>query len=103
MIVAAQGGYPKLLEAMKMIDENLASGEMASEDLRAKATFQAIDPRRATRLKAPLTMETLLRSEGVAARPQDRFTTAKFHLALGNLPKFREHMQISAGQEQRGF
>ncbi len=98
LMLAAQGGYPKLQEAMKMIEENLASGEMAAEDLRAKATFQAIDPRRATRLEAPATMEILLRNER-GSKPQDRFTTAKFYLALGNLPKFREHMQILLAKE----
>ena len=98
LIVAAQGGYANLQAALKMIEANLTGGELAVEDLRAKATFQALDPRRATRLKATETMEQLLRREE-ASLTEDRYTVAQVYLALGNMNKFREHMRVLLAKE----
>ncbi|MGO8691902.1 MAG: tetratricopeptide repeat protein [Thermoguttaceae bacterium] len=92
LLTASQGGYPNLLKARMMIEENLASGELAAEDLRAKATFLALDPRRAKRMEATEALETLLRHPDLGTL-EDRYTLAQVYLALGNMRKFRKHMR----------
>jgi len=41
--VAARGGYQNLQAARKLIEANLALGDPSVQDLRARATFQAVD------------------------------------------------------------
>ena len=79
--------------ALKMIEDNLATGEMTAEDMRAKATFLELDPRRVAILEAVDTMEKLVHSEELAL-PADRFTLARLYLHLKDLAKFREHMRV---------
>ena len=98
LIVASQGGYANLQKALKMVEANLATGEIAAEDLRAKATFLALDPRRAKRLEATKAMEQLLAREDLSTT-EDRYTVAQVYLALGNMNKFHEHMRLLLAKE----
>lgn len=102
LVVAARGGYVNLQNALKMIEENLASGELSAEDMRAKATFLGVDPRRVKRVEAAATLEKLLRSEELAT-PEDRFTLARLYLYLGDIAKFREQMRVLLAKDSKNI
>ena len=102
LVIAGEGGYANLQCALKMIEDNLATGEMTAEDMRAKATFLELDPRRVAILEAVDTMEKLVHSEELAL-PADRFTLARLYLHLKDLAKFREHMRVLLAKDPKNI
>ena len=88
---AANGGYANLQAARKMIEENMALGDASAQDMRALATFLAIDPNPVLHKKAIQIMENLILREEMTS-PEDRFTLAKLYLAQGDWDHFRQHM-----------
>ena len=84
---------PTSEKALQMIEENLAGGDMAAEDLRAKATFQGGTPAAPRAWRRPRPWRRCCGSRGWP-RPRTASRWRRVYLALGNLPKFREHMRL---------
>jgi cellulose synthase operon protein C len=82
-----QGGYPNLLEAIRLIDENLAAASLA-DDLRLKARLLSIHPQLARRREATAIFEKLV-EDPRSAIPDDRFRLAQNYLAAGDWKRAR--------------
>jgi tetratricopeptide (TPR) repeat protein len=95
--VAARGGYQNLQAARKLIEANLALGDPSVQDLRARATFQAVDADPAQRRDAIHTMEYLISLEEMTS-PEDRYTLAKLYLNQGEWPKARTILRSLAAR-----
>jgi cellulose synthase operon protein C len=85
-----QGGYTNLLEAMRLINENLAAASSA-DDLRLKALLLARHPQRARRNEATAIFEKLVEDLRIASA-EDRLRLAQIYLASGNWAKARPQM-----------
>ncbi len=102
VILATQAAwdYPKLKEAIELIDLNLASSLADPQDKRLKVHFLLADPRRARGLEVLELMESLVMTGGAEPDPDDRFQLAKLYLARGNWERCREQMKklVNSGQ-----
>jgi len=88
---ADQGGYQNLLEAIRLVDENLAVAPASTDNLRLKARLLAAYPQTAKRLEAVAIFEKLVEDPRNAVA-EDRFRLAQFYLASGDWPKARRQM-----------
>ncbi len=88
---ADQGGYQNLLEAVRLVDENLAAAPASTDNLRLKARLLAAYPQTAKRLEAVAIFEKLVEDPRNAAA-EDRFRLAQYYLASGDWPKTRRQM-----------
>ena len=75
-----RGGYANLQAALKIIEQNVASGKATPQDRRAKAIFLAYDPDSTRKREAINTLESLIPQEDVVA-PEDKFTLANLYMA----------------------
>ena len=88
---ADQGGYRGLLEAVRLVDENLAAAPSSSDNLRLKARLLAVMPQPARRREAVAILEDLVKDPRNAAA-DDRFRLAQLYLASGDWSKARGQM-----------
>ncbi len=88
---ADQGGYQNLVEAVRLVDENLAAAPSSADNLRLKARFLAVYPQIAKRREAAAIFEKLVEDPRNAAA-DDRFRLAQLYLASGDWSKTREQM-----------
>jgi len=88
---ADQGGYANLLEALGLVDQNLAAAPASAADLRLKARFLATHPQPARRREATAIFEKLVEDPKNAAA-EDRFRLAQLYLATGDWAKARRQM-----------
>ena len=97
-----RGGYANLQTALKMIEQNLATGKATPQDRRAKAILLAFDPDSTRKREAIKTLESLIPQEDVVT-PEDKFTLANLYLAEteeGDWAKCRELMRRPGQQEE---
>ncbi len=100
VILLATEGYPKLKEASKLIDQNLASPLASPQDKRLKIHFLLADPREA---RGPLVRElaaSLVTTTGVEPDPEDRFQLARLYQARGDWDRCREQMEKLVSRSQ---
>ena len=88
---ADQGGYQDLLEAVRLVDENLAAAPSSADDLRLKARLLAVHPQLAKRREAAAIFEKLVENQMNAAA-EDRFRLAQLYLAAGDWTKARRQL-----------
>ena len=91
-MILLKEGYPKLKEAIELIDRNLASPLASRQDKRLKVRFLLADPRRA---RGPEVLElatSLVATGGSEPDPEDRFQLARLYLARGEWEHCREQM-----------
>ena len=99
-MILANEGYPKLKEAIGLIDRNLASPVASPPDKRLKIRFLLADPRQA---RGPEVLElatSLVTTGGAEPDPEDRFQLARLYLARGDWEHCREQMGklVNGGQ-----
>ena len=102
VILARPQGYPKLKEAIELIDRNLASPLADPQDKRLKVRFLLADPRRARGPEVLELAESLVMTGGAEPDPDDRFQLARLYLARGNWERCREQMEklVNSSQTQ---
>jgi tetratricopeptide (TPR) repeat protein len=88
---ADQGGYPNLLEAIRLADENLAVAPSSTDNLRLKARLLANYPQITKRREAMAIFEKLVEDPKTAAA-EDRFRLAQLYLASGDWAKARPQL-----------
>ena len=98
-------GYPKLKEAIELIDRNLASPLASARDKRLKLRFLLADPRRA---RGPLVLElakSLVETGGTEPDPDDRLQLARIYLTRGDWEHCREQMTrlVNGGQSNPDY
>jgi len=101
--LAARGGYPRLGEAIDLIERNLAAAGSSVADQRVKGVLLASHPKRARRREAIRILETVLPGQW-APVPEDRFTLARLHMAEGDWDKAAAQLKLlvdSYGSEPR--
>ena len=86
-ILTARGGYQNLVDATKLIDENLKLGENEI-DRRMKVALDQAHPSRANREKAIEALERIVAGQGQKS-PGDVLGLAQLYLAAGNWAKAR--------------
>ena len=69
---ADQGGYQNLLEAIRLVDQNLATAPSSADNLRLKARFLAAHPQLSKRREAMAIYEKLAEDK-IRAAAEDRF------------------------------
>ena len=85
---ADQGGYQNLLEALRLVDQNLAAAPSSADNLRLKARFLAAHPQSSRRREAVAIYEKLAENQ-TSALAEDRFLLAQLYLASQDWPKAR--------------
>ena len=90
-ILRRRGGYANLLQAVLLIDKNLASGS-AVDDLREKAVLLAAFPQRAKRLEAIAALEQVVQSQR-SEMADLRFKLAQLYLQEKDWNKAGEHIR----------
>lgn len=90
-ILTARGGYQNLMDATKLIDENLKVGDNET-DRRMKVALDQAHPSRATREKAIESLEQMVARQGRKA-PGDVLGLAQLYLAADNWAKARPLLQ----------
>ncbi len=85
-------GYPKLKEAVALLDLNLASRLAAPVDKRMKIRFLLTDPRRARSPEVLEVAEGLVNTGKAEPDPEDRFQLAQLYLIRGNWDRCRDQM-----------
>jgi cellulose synthase operon protein C len=93
----SQGGYPNLLEAIRLVDENLSAAPASIDNLRLKALLLSQHPQLSKR------SEGLAIYEKLAADPhnfaaEDRYRLAQLYLAAGDWTKARPQLLTLATQ-----
>jgi cellulose synthase operon protein C len=88
---ADQGGYQNRLEAVRLVDENLADAPSSTDNLRLKSRLLAELPQLARRREAIAILENLVKDPKNAAA-DDRFRLAQLDLASGDWNKARQQM-----------
>jgi len=88
---ADQEGYQNLLEAVRLVDQNLAAAPLSADNLRLKARLLAAHPQLAKRREAVAIYEKLAEDQMNAAA-EDRFRLAQLYLALGDWTKARRQL-----------
>ncbi len=83
MVLRQRGHYPELLEAIALVEANLATPLPADQDRRALAVLLASHPRREKRREARRVLAELIESQR-AASPEDRLLLAQLWLAEGD-------------------
>ena len=78
---ADQGGYQNLLEAIRLVDQNLAAAPSSADNLRLKARFLAAHPQLSKRREAMAIYEKLAEDQ-ISAAAEDRFLLAQLYLAV---------------------
>jgi len=94
-VLAAHGGYPKLAEAIQLLDQNLAKDPASMDDLRAKAIVLGTSPVRSQRQEA---ISILEKFKNAAA--EDHFRLAQLYLASGDWANARR--QFADGMAGQG-
>jgi tetratricopeptide (TPR) repeat protein len=79
LITAAKGGLINMEAARKLIEQNLAAAANSPDDMRIKARFSALDPRRSRKDEAIDILTKMM--DGKQATPEDRFNLAVLYLA----------------------
>jgi tetratricopeptide (TPR) repeat protein len=79
LITAAKGGILNMEAARILIEQNLAAAANSPDDMRIKARFLALDPRRSFKDEAINILTKMM--EGQQATPEDRFNLAVLYLA----------------------
>ena len=82
VLLGARGSYASQVEALELVDRNLAVPNPTLEDQRAKAILLAGHPQRRQRERAIEMLEQILQQQRVPA-PSDRFTLARLYLRQG--------------------
>ena len=90
-VLAAQGGYPNLVEAIRLLDQNLAADPGSVTDLRAKARLLSRHPSHTVRQQAISILEKLA-SDPKTESPEDQFLLVQLYKAEGDWPKARRNM-----------
>ncbi|MGO9110402.1 MAG: tetratricopeptide repeat protein, partial [Thermoguttaceae bacterium] len=90
-IRADQGGYQNLLEAIRLVDQNLAAAPSSADDLRLKARLLAAHPQFSKRREAVGIYEKLAEDK-INAAAEDRFRLAQLYLALKDWTKARRQL-----------
>lgn len=91
--LSARGGYPRLGEAIDLIERNLAAAGSSVEDQRVKGVLLASHPKRARRREAIRILETVLPGQW-APVPEDRFTLARLYMAEGDWDKAAGQLKL---------
>jgi tetratricopeptide (TPR) repeat protein len=86
-----QGGYHNVLEAVRLVDENLAAAPASASNLSLKARLLLALPEPARRREATNLLENLVEDRKNASA-DDRFRLAQFYLASGDWSKARPQM-----------
>jgi tetratricopeptide (TPR) repeat protein len=80
LITAAKGGMANMEAARGLIEENLAAAGNSADDLRIKATIDAVDPRRTRKDEAINVLTKMM--DGQQASPEDRYRLALLYLSM---------------------
>ena len=91
LILRQRGGFANLTEAVRLIDQNLASSSASAQDRRVKARLLLADPRRAKNQEAIEILEQSIQS-GETVSPEDYFGLAQLYRGRGDWAKYRAHM-----------
>jgi cellulose synthase operon protein C len=86
-------GYPKLKEALELVDRNLVSPQAAIEDKRLKIRLLVSDLRQARGSDVLELSKSIVETGGAEPEPEDRLTLARLYLARGNWKGCQEQMQ----------
>jgi tetratricopeptide (TPR) repeat protein len=86
-------GYPKLKEALALIEQNLVPPPGSAEDRRIKAYFLLSDPAAARTPETLALMEGLVKPGGASPEPRDRFELARLYLRRNQWALCREQME----------
>jgi tetratricopeptide (TPR) repeat protein len=86
-----QGGYHNVLEAVRLVDENLATAPASANNLSLKARLLLALPEPARRREAINLLENLV-GDRKNATADDRFRLAQFYLASGDWSKARPQL-----------
>jgi len=92
LIRAARSGYDNLLEALRLVEQNLAVTGKSVEDQRVKAILLASHPKRRKLQEAIRIFEEILHAQRRLS-PTDRFTLAKLYLAGADWSNFSRQMR----------
>ncbi len=98
--ILASEGYLKLKEANALIDRNLASPLVSSQDKRLKVRFLLADPHSARGPQVLALAESLVSTGGAEPEPEDRFLLAHIYLDRGDWKRCQEQMGklVNGGQ-----
>ena len=97
-VLRSRGDFPSLNEAVRLINENLASSFATMDDQRVKTRLLLSDPRRAKSDEAIRMIENLIESEAVTA--DDRFQLAQLYLIRNEWSKYAAQMRSVLGSDQ---
>jgi tetratricopeptide (TPR) repeat protein len=98
-ILMNRGGFQNLTEALRLIDQNVASGSGSVDDRLIKAQLLLDDPRRDRIQEAIRTLEELIQSGGLV-KTHDRFVLAQLYLRQGEWTKYNTMMrEVFASRE----
>jgi tetratricopeptide (TPR) repeat protein len=86
-------GYPKLKEALELVDRNLHSPLTTTQDKRQKVRLLLKDPLQHRSPEVLKLAESLVEIGGVEPEPEDRFQLAGLYLARGNWIACRKQME----------
>ena len=103
LILLARGGYRNLMQALALIEKNLAMPGSSAKDRRTKALVLASHPKRQQRLEAIRIFENLVQREQMPT-PQDQFLLAQLYMAEGrwaNATRQMRNLLASHGSEPR--
>lgn len=102
LTLLAEGTFPKLEEARKLIEQNLEThageGEENARDRRTLARIVAIYPKRERRLEAIQILEKLQREQRLTL--EDRYLLAQLYLRENNWQKAAQQFSIAASQSE---
>jgi tetratricopeptide (TPR) repeat protein len=92
MLLMQRGGFPNLSQALRLIDQNVASPSGSVDDRRVKAQLLLEDPRRTRLAEAIQTLEELIASSG-RGTSRDRFVLAQLYLRQGDWRNYVSQMR----------
>ena len=98
-VLRSRGDFPSLNEAVRLINENLASSFATMDDQRVKTRLLLSDPRRAKSDEAIRMIENLIES-GEAVTADDRFQLAQLYLIRNEWSKYAAQMRSVLGSDQ---
>ncbi len=101
----ASQGYPKLQEAIELVDRNLASPLATVKDKRLKVRLLLADPGRNHGPEVLALARSLVETGGAEPDPNDRFQLAQLYLARGVWEGCRGQMErlLNGGQSNPGY
>jgi tetratricopeptide (TPR) repeat protein len=90
-VMADEGGYPNLVAAVHLVEQNLAAAPASADDLRLKARLLAAHPGRHERQEAVQIFEKMV-EDPASAVAEDYSRLAQLYLAGGDWTKARRQM-----------